>query len=128
MPISPQQRKVVEDLFRAMQTGPGGEEAMMALFADSAVLVEPFAGQPQTHHGLTAIRQSFRDQWKNPIPELRLTLDRVDVDGPVVRAEWTCTSPVFPAPMRGYDLFTLDATGQIARLEIVVTDAPPMGD
>ena len=99
----------------------------MALFADGAVLVEPFSGQEQTHSGLAAIRQSFRDQWNNPVPDLRLTLERVDLDGNVVRAEWTCTSPVFPSPMRGYDLFTLDAGGKIARLEIVVTDAPPMG-
>jgi hypothetical protein len=28
--------------------------------------------------------------------------------------------------MRGYDLFTLGADGKIVRLEIVVTDAPPL--
>jgi hypothetical protein len=28
--------------------------------------------------------------------------------------------------MRGYDLFTLNADAQIARLEIVVTEAPPL--
>ena len=126
MAVSPQQRKTVDALFRAMQTGPGGEEAMMALFADGAVLVEPFSGQPQTHAGKAAIRQSFRDQWKNPPPDLTLVLDRVDLDTPHVRAEWTCTSPAFPSPMRGYDLFTLDNAGKIVRLEIVVTDAPPM--
>jgi hypothetical protein len=125
--ISAQHHKIVEDLFRAMQAGPAGEDAMMALFAEDAVLVEPFAGHVQTHRGLAAIRESFRDQWKNPVPDLQLTLDRVDLDGRIVRAEWTCTSPVFPTPMRGYDLFTLDGTGRIARLEIVVTDAPPMG-
>ena len=127
MSIDSQQRKVVEDLFRAMQAGPGGENAMMALFADDAVFVEPFSGQPQTHTGTAAIRQSFRDQWKDPLPDLELTLDRVDLDEGVLRAEWTCTSPVFPTPMRGYDLFTLNADGRIRRLEIVVTDAPEMG-
>lgn len=121
------QREVVESLFRAMQAGPSGEEAMMALFAEGAVFVEPFSGQVQTHTGLPAIRESFRDQWKNPLPDLQLTLDRVDLDGGTIRAEWTCTSPVFPTPMKGYDLFTLDGAGKIARLEIVVTDAPPMG-
>ena len=80
MSIDSQQRKVVEDLFRAMQAGPGGENAMMALFADDAVFVEPFSGQPQTHTGTAAIRQSFRDQWKDPLPDLELTLDRVDLD------------------------------------------------
>ena len=128
MAVDPRQQKVVEDLFRAMQAGPGGEAAMMALFADDAVLIEPFSGQAQTHSGTAAIRQSFRDQWRNPLPDMRLTLDRVDVDGSVLRAEWTCTSAVFPSPMRGYDLFTLDAAGRIRRLEIIVTDAPAPGE
>jgi SnoaL-like domain len=126
MPVNAQQRKVVESLFKAMQAGPGGEEAMVALFADDAVLVEPFSGQPQTHRGRGAIRQSFRDQWKNPPPDLTLVVERVDLDGSKIRAEWTCTSPAFPSPMRGYDVLTLNKAGQIMRLEIVVTDAPPM--
>ena len=126
MAVKAEQQKVVEDVFRAMQAGPEGEQAMMALFADDAVLVEPFSGQVQVHTGKSAIRQSFHDQWKNPVPDLKLILNRVDLDGSLVRAEWTCTSPVFPTPMRGYDLFTVDAAGRIARLEIVVTDAPPM--
>ena len=126
MPVNPQQRKTVDALFRAMQAGPGGEEAMMGLFADGAVLIEPFSGVPQTHVGKSAIRQSFRDQWKNPLPDLTLVLDRVDLDGSLIRAEWTCTSPAFPSPMRGYDLFTLNDAGQISRLEIIVTEAPPM--
>ena len=125
MGISAQQRTAVESVFRAMQSGPSGEEAMLALFADGAVFIEPFSGEPQTHVGKDAIRGSFRDQWKNPPPDLELTLDRVDLDGPLVRAEWTCTSPVFPTPMRGYDLFTLNEDGKIARLEIIVTEAPP---
>jgi hypothetical protein len=126
MPVSTDQRKAVDELFRAMQAGPAGEEAMMRLFAEDAVFVEPFSGAPQTHVGLSAIRQSFRDQWKNPAPDLTLVLDRVDLDGPRVRAEWTCTSPAFSSPMRGYDLFTLGREGKIARLEIIVTEAPPM--
>ena len=125
MGISAQQRKAVEGVFKAMQGGPGGEEAMMALFADGAVFIEPFSGEPQTHVGKDAIRTSFRDQWKNPLPDFKLTLDRVDLDGPQVRAEWTCTSSVFPTPMRGYDLFTLNDDGKIARFEIIVTEAPP---
>jgi hypothetical protein len=126
MSVNQQQRAIVERLFRAMQAGPSGEEALVDLFTEGAVLIEPFAGQPQTHIGKTAIRQSFRDQWKNPAPDLRLSLDRVDLDGSHVRAEWTCTSPVFATPMRGYDLFTLNPAGKIERLEIVVTEAPPI--
>jgi len=124
--VSTSDRSVVENLFKAMQTGPAGEEQMMSLFADDAVFVEPFAGQPQTHRGSPAIRTSFRQMNEQPLPDMRLTLDRVDLDGDQVRAEWTCTSAAFPTPMKGYDLFTIRG-GKIARLEIVVTDAPSMG-
>lgn len=128
MGVTAQQRQTVESLFRAMQAGPDGEDAMVSLFAEKAVLIEPFSGRIQTHTGTAAIRQSFRDQWKEPPPDLTLVVDRVDLDGATVRAEWTCTSPVFASPMRGYDLFALDPAGKITRLEIIVTDAPPMGN
>lgn len=128
MTVTAQQRKVVEDVFKAMQAGPAGETSMMDLFVEDAVFVEPFAGKVQTHRGKAAIRQSFRDQWKNPLPDLTLTLERVDLDGSQVRAEWTCTSKAFPTPMRGYDLFTLNGAGKITRLEIVVTESPAFGE
>jgi hypothetical protein len=124
--VNAEQRQVVEGVFRAMQSGPGGEDALMALFADDAVFVEPFSGQPRSHEGTKAIRESFRDQWKHPLPDFHLMLDRVDLDGPQVRAEWTCTSAAFPTPMRGYDLFRLNDAGKIERFEIIVTEAPRM--
>lgn len=124
MHVNAQQRNTVEKLFKAMQAGPDGEAAMVDLFADDAVLIEPFAGEPQTHRGTEAIRQSFRDQTNNSPPDLTLEVDRVDLEGALIRAEWTCTSPAFPSPMRGYDLFTLNDAGKITRLEIVVTEMP----
>jgi hypothetical protein len=126
MPVSPQDRKTVEDLVRAMQTGPAGEEALLALFDDDSILIEPFSGQVQTHTGLAAIRESFRETWKEPLPDMALTLGRVDIDGDTVRAEWTCSSSAFPTPMRGVDRFDIRA-GKIRRLEIVVTDMPAGG-
>ena len=126
MSINDTDRQVVENMFKAMQAGPAGEEQMMALFLDDAVFTEPFSGQPQTHHGKEAIRGSFRQMWSEPAPDLKLIMDRVDLDGEQVRAEWTCTSPAFPSPMRGHDLFTI-VDGKIARLEIIVTEMPPMG-
>lgn len=126
MPVKDEDRKVVEELFKAMQAGPGGEEAMMALFHEDAVFTEPFSGQPQTHNGIAEIRASFQEMWNAPGPELKLVLDRVDLEGDHVRAEWTCTSDAFPTPMRGYDLFSLKGT-RISRLEVVVTEMPPMG-
>lgn len=125
MPVSSADRTIVERLFKAMQQGPSGETEMMSLFADNAVLIEPFSGQPQTHNGSAAIRASFKDMWQTSPPDLRLTLDRIDLDADKLRVEWTCTSPVFPEPMKGYDLFTI-RNGKIARLEINVTSAPPM--
>ena len=126
MTVSEPDRKIVENLFKAMQAGPAGEDDMMALFADDAVFTEPFSGEPKTHTGKDAIRASFQDMWREPAPELKLMLDRVDLDGQNIRAEWTCTSAIFPTPMRGYDVFTI-AGGKIAKLEITVTEMPPMG-
>ncbi len=123
MPVAAADRMIVEGLFRAMQAGPGGEADMMSLFADDAVFVEPFSGQPMTHVGFAAIRESFRQQWVHPLPDMKLMLDRVDLDGSIVRAEWTCESSAFPTPMRGHDFLTI-ANGKIVRLEIVVTDMP----
>ena len=127
MPVTESDRRVIESLFKAMQAGPEGENAMMELFAEEATFIEPFSGQTQTHHGKSAIRESFKQMWQDPAPDLKLTLDRVDLDADCVRAEWTCTSPVFPEPMRGHDLFTI-SDGKIARLEIVMTAMPPMGE
>lgn len=125
MPVSDQQQQVVEGLFKAMQAGPAGEDAMMALFAPDAVFIEPFSGEVQTHHGKDAIRSSFQEMWRDPAPDLQLMIERIDLDGDHVRADWTCTSPAFATPMRGHDLFTISA-GMITRLEVIVTDMPPM--
>ena len=127
MSLSETDRNVVENMFKAMQAGPAGEEAMMALFAEDAVFTEPFSGQPQTHVGVEAIRESFREQFANPAPDMQLHVDRIDLDEGQIKADWTCTSSVFPTPMKGHDLFTIHE-GKIATLEVVVTDMPPMGE
>ena len=126
MSISDTDRTVVENMFKAMQSGPSGEEDMMALFHDDAIFTEPFSGQPQTHEGAADIRTSFQEMWANPAPDLQLIIDRIDLDGERIRADWTCTSPIFSSPMKGHDLFTI-RDGKIAHLEVVVTEMPPMG-
>ena len=126
MSLSDADRIVVENMFKAMQAGPNGEEAMMALFAEDAVFTEPFSGQPQTHTGADAIRASFLEMWANPAPDMQLHVDRIDLDADRIRADWTCTSPVFTTPMKGHDVFTI-RDGKIANLEVIVTDMPPMG-
>jgi len=123
MPVKAEDRKVVEDLLRTMQTGPSAFEELLALFADDGVLVEPFTGTMQTHTGKPAIRASLNQMAQHRAPDLTLKLDRVDMDGGAVRAEWTCTSDSMPGPMRGYDLFTIHG-GKISRLEIFITQMP----
>ena len=59
-------------------------------------------------------------------PDLDLQLTRLDMSGGKVRADWKCTSSVFPCPMEGYDLFDIEG-GKIKRLEIVLTVMPDMG-
>lgn len=125
MSVSESDRKIVDRLFKAMQAGPAGAEEMLGLFASDAVMIEPFSGEPQTHEGKAAIEASFKAMFEDPAPDLKLMLDRLDLDGDNVRADWTCTSPVFPTPMKGHDLFQIE-DGAIKRLEIVITEMPPM--
>ena len=125
MSVSKQEQHVVERMFKAMQAGLEAEDDMMALFADDAVFIEPFSGQPRTHEGKAAIRNCFIDMWNEPGPDVALTVDRIDLDGEKISAEWTCTSPAFVEPMRGVDKFCIE-DGLIQYLEVVVTDMPPM--
>ena len=108
---------VVHEYFRAMQSGREAADALFALFDDDAVYVEPFTGAPRTHAGRAAIEACLRDGWDREPPDLALEVNRIDVDGEVVRSEWTCTSPVFEAPIRGVDVCTV-RDGRITRLEV----------
>jgi len=118
-------RSTVERYLAAMQTGPGGVDDLVDLFDNDAVYVEPFSGQAQTHAGKAAIRAFFEVALDNHLKGVRLTLDRLDIDGGQVRSEWTCELPLFSAPMRGFDLLSL-RDGRIVRLETTVTEFPPM--
>ena len=109
-------RNIVERFFRAMQAGATAEPEMMALFADDATYVEPFSGQALTHVGKAAIRATFIEGWKYPLPDMRLELERVDIEGGSVRVDWTCHSPALPGGKgRGTNLFTV-AEGRITSL------------
>lgn len=114
--MAPVSHPVVDAWFSAMRRGKRGEAELLALFHDAAEYTEPFAGSPRTHVGIEAIRACFREGWERPLPDLTLHVDRVDIDGPNVRAEWTCSSSAFPAPVRGVDRYTI-RDGLIARLE-----------
>ncbi len=109
--------EVVQQYFKAMQGGPAKGEQLFALFAEDATYIEPFSGRELTHQGRSAIEQHLRSSWTNSPPDLELQLNRIDVDGEVVRSEWTCTSPAFPQPIHGSDVCTV-REGRIHRLEV----------
>jgi ketosteroid isomerase-like protein len=123
--VSASDRSIVTQYLAAMQAGPSGIDGLVDLFDDTAVYVEPFSGQPQVHTGRAEIRAFFEAALEQHLRGVRLTLDRLDLDGERLRSEWTCEVPAFAAPMRGYDLLTL-REGRIARLETTVTEFPPM--
>jgi len=114
--------KVVDRYFRAMQAGASAADELFSLFDDNAVYHEPFTGQRRTHSGRPAIEDHLRSAWQTAPPDMRLSVDRVDIDGPQVTTRWTCTSPVFPHPMRGQDVCTV-RDGRIVHLD--VTFLPP---
>ena len=108
---------VVPRYFEAMRGGIEAIETLLALFAEDAVYIEPFAGQMRTHEGIRAIERCLREGFVDAPPDMTLELGRVDVDGAVVRSEWTCVSPAFPHPMNGVDVCTVK-DGRIQRLEV----------
>src|SRR5689334_9021497 len=103
-----QYETTARDFFRAMQTGASAEAEMMALFAEDAVYVEPFTGRARTHRGKSAIRQTMRQGWSQPLEDLRIEVDRLVVDGDIVVADWTCYAPALPGGRGcGTNVFTL---------------------
>ena len=106
----------VAQFFRAMQAGATSEAQMMALFAEHAQYTEPFSGQSLTHIGREAIRQTFVQGWRNPLPNMRLEIERFDISAHEVHVDWVCHSPALPGGKGlGTNVFTLEA-GQIVRL------------
>lgn len=115
--MSKRTRALIDAYFEAMRGGRDAEAELLALFTDDAVYVEPFSGESRTHEGKDQIRACLRASWDNTPPDLTLRVNRVDVDGERVSADWTCESPAFDAPVRGRDEYVL-RDGRIARLEV----------
>jgi ketosteroid isomerase-like protein len=109
--------EIIGRFFNAMQTGAANEAEMMALFADDAVYVEPFTGAPARHEGKAAVRAALAGGWRNPLPDMTITMDEVEVAGPQVTARWTCRSPALPGGEgSGVNIFRL-RDGLIVSLE-----------
>lgn len=116
-----QTERIARDFFIAMQTGASAEQDMMALFADDAVYIEPFTGRPVEHRGKEAIRRVMRQGWARPLPEMRIAVDHLAIDGNRVVAQWTCFSSGLPGGRgRGTNTFTIQ-DGRIVRLETTLT-------
>ncbi len=105
-----------------MQHGPEGIDALVDLLSDDAVYVEPFSGG--VHKGLAEIR-AFLEQSQAELPDVRITVERINVEGDVVTTEWTCESSAFITPSRGRDEFMIRG-GKIARLETTIVEPPKL--
>lgn len=127
MAVNSEHLRIIEESARAMQAGPAGEADIMALFAEDAVWVEPYTGKRRKHEGKRAILAALKEMWTRPAPPgFSIVTDRVDIEGPAIKVEWTCSAAGMPSMMRGYSLYTIGAEEKIARLELFITEAPPM--
>ena len=115
-------RELVEGYFAAMQRGPDGHDALLDLFADTAVYVEPFS-TTGPHVGRDAIRAYLAAAAGRTPARLRLVVERLDVDAGAVDVVWRCESPDFAAPSRGRDRFTVQS-GKIIKLETTLLEPP----
>ena len=111
------EHELVGRYFDAMRRGADAEDDMMALFADDAVYVEPFSGQPRESVGREAIRSTLRAGWAVPLPDMVLDVHEIEVTRTGARSRWTCTSPALPGPAHGEDVYTIE-DGKITRLEV----------
>lgn len=110
------ERGVVERYYRAMEAG--SRDQMDGLFTDDAVYLEPFSkgGEPTSHEGREAIVGWLAASFEQGNKGVTITLDRLDVDGDAILAEWTCVGPMLPGPMKGHDRYIVRG-GRIASLE-----------
>jgi hypothetical protein len=119
MAVKDAERELVINYLRSMQMGPSGIADMLALYAEDGVYVEHLAsakGEIRTHTGKTDIGEALASGMKWNPPDLRVTLDRLEIEDGNLVAHWTCTSAQFPGPLAGTDRYTL-RDGKIARLE-----------
>lgn len=115
------QRELIEAYFAAMRRGPAAEAEMMALFADDAIYIEPFSGDPAPAVGKQEVLARLRVGWEAPLPDLELDILEVEVDGPAARTRWECRSSALPGPIVGEDRYEI-RDGLITRLEVTLLD------
>lgn len=91
---------------------------MEGLFTTDAVYSEPFSrgGEPTVHEGREGIVGWLATSFEAGNKGVTITLDRLDIDGDDVAAEWTCAGPMLPGPMKVHDHYRL-RDGRISRLD-----------
>lgn len=118
MEATQQDKDLIQQVSECMQAGPSRVEELNSLFAADAVLIEPFSGPVQTSVGIDAISARNREMVNAPRPpDFKITIDQIASEGGKVVTDWTCTSVVLPAPMKGRSDYTI-RSGKIAKLEI----------
>jgi len=124
MTVTDQDKQVVQQVYESMQAGAAGKDALVGLFTDDAVFVEPFGGSPQTHAGIEAIRERIGQMIQQPRPpDFKLKVDQVATENGELVAYWTCTSEMMPGPMKGRDELKI-RNGKISFLKIEITGMP----
>jgi ketosteroid isomerase-like protein len=114
--------ETITRFYRAMQRGPEGVDALVALLAEDAVYIEPFSGG--AHEGRAAIG-AFLEQSQGRLPDVKITVERIDVEDDAVTTIWRCESSAFAKPSRGRDRFTI-RDGKITRLETKLLEPPQL--
>jgi hypothetical protein len=110
--------KEIANFFRAMQAGRAAAAEMADVFAEDAIYVEPFSGQPQRHEGKPAIMAAMARGWDYPLPDMRIRIDRVESGADGISVHWTCLSPGLPAGQgQGINRYRMHRDGRIAELE-----------
>jgi hypothetical protein len=107
----------ISNFFLAMQAGRSAASTMERLFAEDAVYEEPFTGKPLTHTGRDEILKALQGGWEQPLPDMHLSIERVEAKTDTIAVDWVCYSPALPGGAgRGRNTFVL-RSGKIVSLK-----------
>jgi SnoaL-like domain len=110
----------ITNFLTAMQAGRVGGEAMAALFSPNAIYVEPFSGEVQRHEGRDAIMIAMSRGWDEPLPNMRIAIEKADTKGDVIKIQWTCFSPALAGGKgKGTNIYRMK-DGLIVELETIL--------
>lgn len=98
----------IANFFLAMQAGEAGADALAACFSESAIYEEPFTGRLRRHEGRDAVMAAMALGWENPMPRMRIEIERVETNGEIINLDWVCFSPAIPGGTgRGHNRYVM---------------------